>query len=462
MKYAELKIDDELLSRLAGPGPRYTSYPTVPEWKDFGDADARIAYAKAALEKDEPLALYVHIPFCARMCYFCGCTVEITQRRDRVERYLDTLEREITTVAGLLGARRKVLQVHLGGGTPTHLTPVQLRRVHTMIATNFALQQKAELSIEVHPHVTTFEQVDTLTELGFTRFSMGVQDLDEHVQEIIHRHQTTEETAALVAHCRARGVESVNLDLMYGLPDQTEATFARTLADIGRIRPDRLAVYGYAHVPWHKTAQKQLEQYAMPDPQLRARLFGVALEQLSKQGYEVIGLDHFALPTDSLYKGIADGTLHRNFMGYTNMPARDMVSFGMSAIGDLGGTFLQNARTTREYHAAIDNGKLATVKGLVRTDEDELRRRAILDLMCRMRLDLDELEAAFARKDLAQHFADEWRALAPYAAEGLCTIAPRRIDVTEKGRLFLRHLAMAFDEYLHEKKPDGPRFSQTV
>jgi oxygen-independent coproporphyrinogen-3 oxidase len=462
MKLSELGIDDELLLRLSGPGPRYTSYPTVPEWKDVGDADARAAYRRAASAVDEPFAIYVHVPFCARLCFFCGCTVEITKRRDKVERYLGALEREIDIVSKLLGPRKRVAQIHLGGGTPTHLSPDELRRVHGMIASRFAIQDDAELSIEVHPHVTKFEQVDALTELGFTRFSMGVQDLDEHVQEIIHRHQTTDETAELVAHCRKRGVESVNLDLMYGLPDQTEATFARTLADIGRIRPDRLAVYGYAHVPWLKPAQKTLEQYALPDPKLRARLFGVALEELSKQGYEVVGLDHFALPTDSLYKGLFDGTLHRNFMGYTNMPARDMVSFGMSAIADVGGTFLQNQRTTREYEEAIDKGELAAHKGLVRTGEDELRRRAILDLMCRMRLDLDELEAHFDRDDLASHFASEWRALEPYAREGLCAIEPRRVTVTEKGRLFLRHLAMAFDAYLRSKKPEGPRFSQTV
>src|SRR6185503_7973076 len=262
-----------------------------PAWSESVGADeAGRALARASEKRDEPLSLYVHLPFCARLCLFCGCTVEITKRADRVERYLDALEREIAAVAKLLGPRRRASQLHWGGGTPTHLTVAQIRRVHGALARHFTFEPGAEISIEVHPHVTTFEQVDVLTELGFQRFSMGVQDTDATVQAVIHRDQTIEETAALVAHCRARGVESVNLDLMYGLPEQSEATFERTLADVAAIRPDRLAIYGYAHVPWLKPFQKVLERHHLPDAPQRARLFALAVARLGDQGYELVGL----------------------------------------------------------------------------------------------------------------------------------------------------------------------------
>ena len=459
---ARLVVDEAQILRFSGPGPRYTSYPTVPAWSEtVGENDARLALARAAECADEPLSLYVHLPFCARLCLFCGCTVEITQRAERVERYLDALEREIAAVAALLGPRRRVAQIHWGGGTPTHLTVAQITRLHGALAAHFSFEPGAEISIEVHPHVTSFEQVDALTELGFERFSMGVQDTDPHVQEVIHRDQSIAETAALVAHCRARGVQSVNLDLMYGLPEQNEATFERTLADVGAIRPDRLALYGYAHVPWLKPFQKVLERHHLPDAPQRARLFALAVERFSQQGYELIGLDHFALPSDSLVTALHAGRLHRNFQGYTDQRAHEMVSFGMSAIGDVGGAFLQNARETRAYEERVDAGRMATVKGLVRSPEDDLRRAAIQDLMCRMRLDLDELGARAGRDDLAAHFADEWRRLEPLAAEGLCRLSARTVEVLPTGRLFLRHLAMVFDAYLGRAE-EKLRFSQTV
>jgi oxygen-independent coproporphyrinogen-3 oxidase len=456
-------VDEALILRMSGAGPRYTSYPTAPEWSDsFGDADMRAALTRAAQKPGEPLSIYVHIPFCARMCLFCGCTVEITRRVDKVTSYLDALEREVAMTAELLGKRRKTLQIHWGGGTPTHLKPAELRRLFAILTAHFEVLPDAEISIEVHPHVTSFEQIDTLVELGFNRISMGVQDLDPHVQEVIHRDQTTAETEALVAHCRARGIGGVNLDLMYGLPEQTEATFAATLDTVARIRPDRLAVYAYAHVPWLKKHQTALERHHLPDAVQRARLFFVALEHLGAAGYEVIGLDHFALPSDPLFKALENGTLHRNFMGYTTHPADEMVAFGMSSIGDIGGAFVHNDKETRDYEARIRSGQFATTRGLVRSAEDDLRRAAIQDVMCKMRLDLDELEARFDRRDLQQHFASEWRALEPLAAQGFCTITPRRIVVSAIGRLFLRHLAMVFDEYLRAKKIEGPRFSQTV
>ena len=462
MTASALHVDEALLLRMSGAGPRYTSYPTVPEWHEFGDADARAAYERASRKSDEPLCLYVHVPFCARMCLYCGCTVEITRRAGKVQSYLEAVEREVDMTRAALGERRRIAQIHWGGGTPTHLAPDELRRLFGILRSRFEIEKGAEISIEVHPHVTSFEQIDTLVELGFNRISMGVQDLDAHVQEVIHRDQTAEETERLAQHCRSRGIDGINVDLMYGLPEQTEATFAATLATVARIRPDRLAVYGYAHVPWLKRHQTALERYRLPTPPERARLFYVAIEELAKHGYDVVGLDHFALRTDALYRALEAGTLHRNFMGYTTHPAEEMLAFGMSSIADVGGAFIQNDHDTRQYEAAIRSGAFAAIKGMLRSPEDDLRRAAIQAIMCGMRLDLRELGARFGRADLETHFARELDELRPFEELGFCAIERGVVTVTPNGRLFLRHLAMVFDEYLRRKRAEGPRFSKTI
>jgi oxygen-independent coproporphyrinogen-3 oxidase len=462
-----LGVDEATLLRMAGAGPRYTSYPTAPEWKDaFTEADALAACARAAHRQDEALSLYVHLPFCERLCLYCGCTVEINTKKERPDRYLDAVERELELVAGALGQRREIAQLHWGGGTPTFLQPAQLERLWKAIGRHFLVRSGAEVSIEVDPHVTTLEQVDLLTSLGFNRVSMGVQDFDPQVQAVVKRDQTFDETDALVRRLRERRVDGVNVDLMYGLPGQTEAGFGATLQRIVEMRPDRLAVFGYAHVPWMKPAQKLLEREHIPQAVERARLFALAVQTLGAAGYELIGLDHFALPTDSLWQALREDRLHRNFMGYATAPADEMVSFGMSAIGDLGGAYVQNARSTKDYEPALLSGHLATIRGLVRSDEDNLRRAAILALMCRMRLDLDELQRQTGRSGLAEHFATEWKELQRFVDEGFARWASeRRFEVLPRGRLFLRHMAMVFDEYLRRQlaTEDGrKRFSQTV
>lgn len=462
---AALAIDEPTLLRLSGPGPRYTSYPTAPEWKDdFREADALAAYARAAATPDAPMCLYVHLPFCERLCLYCGCTVEIHGKQSRADSYLDAVEREIALVAAALGGRRSLLQMHWGGGTPTFLSEAQLARLHGMISAAFRFLPGAEQSVEVDPHITTLGQADALVALGFNRVSMGVQDFDPVVQHLVKRDQTYEETASLIARFRQDGIEGINVDLMYGLPEQKPASYGRTLDRIIELAPDRLAVFGYAHVPWMKPAQKVLERSAIPQAVERARLFGLALGRLTAAGYEVIGLDHFARPTDSMARALHAGTLHRNFMGYATQPAQDMIGLGMSAIGDIGGAFLQNARTTEQYEPALMGGHLATVRGMLRSPEDDLRRATILSLMCRMRVDLDELEAQTGARDLAAHFADEWKELQPFADEGFCTLSARRLDVTPRGRLFLRHMAMTFDAYLRSRRTEesGKRFSQTI
>ncbi len=468
---APLQVGEDVLAKLAVAGPRYTSYPTAPEWSDdFGEADALAAYGRAAQEADEPLSLYVHLPFCSRLCLYCGCTVEINGKQSRADSYLDAVEQEIALVSKALGERRDVVQLHWGGGTPTFLSTTQLRRLFAMLTDKFRLQGDAEVSLEVDPHVTTREQLECLADLGFNRVSMGVQDLDPAVQQAVRREQTVDETTSLIEGCRELGMQGVNVDLMYGLPEQTMDGFSRTLDLIAQLRPDRLAVFGYAHVPWLKPAQKVLESYAMPDAAQRTGLFSAALKTLSGAGYAVVGLDHFALETDPMVTALHAGELHRNFMGYATRPAPDMVGLGMSAIGDVAGAFLQNPRDTKTYEAALAAGHLPTLRGLLRTEEDELRRTMILSLMCRMRLDLDELEQELGRSDLASHFATEWAELQPLADQGFCTLSARRLDVTPMGRLFLRHMAMVFDAHLRRQRAaakagdsqDGPRFSKTL
>lgn len=459
-------LDASQLAELSVPGPRYTSYPTAPEWTDdFGEAEALAACARAAERQQQPLSLYVHLPFCSRLCLYCGCTVEINGRADRADRYLDALEREIALVSTALGERRQVAQLHWGGGTPTFLTSDRLVRLFTALASQFELLPDAEVSIEVDPHVTSAHQVDTLAGLGFNRVSMGVQDLDPVVQHAVRREQTLDETVSLVERCRARGVEGINVDLMYGLPEQTEQGFGETLELVaGQLRPDRLAVFGYAHVPWLKPAQKALESYRMPSAPERAGLFGQAIDHLGSAGYTVIGLDHFALDSDPMVDALRAGKLHRNFMGYATRPAPDMVGLGMSAIGDVAGAYVQNARDTKSYEATLSAGHLPVARGLVLSQEDELRRATILSLMCRMRVDLAELEQQTGHADLATHFAAEWKQLEPLAERGFCTLTPGRMEVTPTGRLFLRHLAMVFDAYLARRRAagEGPRFSKTI
>jgi len=463
-----LQVAPEQILRYAQAGPRYTSYPTAPMWTDtVGSTEGIAALKRSRSAQEDPLCLYVHLPFCERRCLFCGCTVEITRQGEKVTRYLDRLDAEFDLQCSALGDRRQVIQMHWGGGTPTHLSSAELERLFSMVERRFDLLPDAELSIEIHPHVTTDAQIATLTGLGFNRFSMGVQDTDPEVQRVIHRDQTLEDTQRCVETCRGHGVGGINFDLMYGLPLQTEQTFSRTLDAVASLRPDRLAIYGYAHVPWLKKAQIVLEREGLPGPVERANLLAQAIDRLGEQDYRVIGLDHFALPTDSLSVALEAGTLERNFMGYAALPdgsrMGDMLSFGASAIADVGGAFLQNERTTASYEAALEEGRLPVARGLVRSLEDNLRRAAISSLMCRMHLDLDELQAELGLQGLQEHFAPEWMRLAPFAAEGLCDVSPRRVDVRPLGRVFLRHLAMVFDAYLdHDSQPNARRFSQTV
>jgi len=476
------RVGADLLSRYDKPGPRYTSYPTAPMWRqDFDARDYRAALAAAGRSPEQPLSIYVHVPFCEQMCWFCGCTTVITKRPDRADPYIDTVVQEARLVREALGAERKVAQHHWGGGTPTFLSPRSIEKLYSGVSRLFPLEEDAEVSIEVDPRVTTREQLVVLRRLGFNRISMGVQDFDHAVQEAVHREQSFQQTRAVVDTSRELGFLSVNIDLIYGLPHQTTGSFKKTLDLVHELRPDRIACYGYAHVPWLKKHQRVIPEQAIPRGKAKLDLYLVALESFGEHGYEAIGMDHFALEGDELAVAARSGKLHRNFMGYATHPADDMVALGMSAISEVAGAFAHNYKDVGTWRAEIERGQLPTDRGLRRSEDDERRRRLILDLMCRFRVDFDDYggSEAFRRR-----YGAELERLQPMVADGLAEVTEDSIMVTDTGRLFVRNLCMLFDAYLSapgstisgsdNTRPGGqspgeqsdgdgiPRFSRTV
>lgn len=453
----------DLLRRYDRPGPRYTSYPTAVEFHEGVDGaayESRLAEADAV--PDEPLSLYFHLPFCRERCTFCGCSVVITRKPEVVGRYLDYLRTEIRMVAERLPHRRAVNQVHWGGGTPTHLDTAEMGALWSEITRHFDLVAGAEVAIEVDPRVTTHEQVDTLRALGFNRLSLGVQDFTADVQEAIGRRQGVEETVDLFRYGRAAGFDSVNVDLVYGLPRQDPTSFRRNLEQLIELRPDRVAVYSFAFVPWVKANQRRLDPASFPSPEMKFELFLQALEAFTAAGYAQIGMDHFALPTDELAVAQREGRLHRNFMGYTVMPAADQLGFGITAIGDLRGAFVQNRKKLVGYYEALDAGRLPIERGYLLDDDDKIRRHVILSLMCNFSLDTAEVESRFGIS-FRDYFTVELEELKVPEESGFVRVTPGRIEVTERGRLFIRNVGMIFDRYLRAKRAgDKQVFSRTV
>jgi oxygen-independent coproporphyrinogen-3 oxidase len=456
----------QLLARYDRPGPRYTSYPTAVEFHDgFTETDYRRHLALAAARRGDPLSLYVHLPFCEHRCLFCACNVVITRHREVAARYLDLVLRELALLAGCLGDRRTLAQMHWGGGTPTYYPPEDLETLFRAIAREFEFAPDADLGIEADPRVTSAEHVSRLAALGFNRLSLGVQDFDPEVQETVHRVQGPAETRALVESARAGGFTSVNLDLIFGLPHQTVPRFRRTLEQVLEIRPDRLAVYSFAFVPWLHGHMKRLPREAMPGPELKLELLALAIDLLTARGYRQIGMDHFALPTDSLARAAETGALHRNFMGYAVQPAPDLVGLGMSAIGDVAEAFMQNAKKLSRYEAAVSAGRLPTERGYALTEDDRRRRWVIIRLMGAFRVDGAAFERAFG-VPFARCFSAELEAL--QGAGGLVEDSLLAIDgdtliVTERGKAFVRSICMVFDSYL-ARRTSGPApvFSRTV
>jgi oxygen-independent coproporphyrinogen-3 oxidase len=445
---------EELMRRYNVAGPRYTSYPTAPEWRpDFGtEAYADRLEAAGTVGADEPLSLYVHLPFCRSLCWYCGCNVVISKDRSAADAYIDHVLQELEQVVGRLGPRRTLSQVHWGGGTPTFLTERQMERLWSGLTRHLSPLPDAEVAIEVHPATTTPEQLSLLRQLGFNRVSMGLQDFDPKVQEVTNRRQPFEQTRALLEHARDLGFSGVNFDLIYGLPHQHPESWARTLEQVLSLRPDRLAVYSFAFIPDVLKHQKRMPAEALPDAQTKMGLFRSAWEAFVGAGYRPIGMDHFAVPEDELSRAQERRSLGRNFQGYTVKAASDVVALGATGISDVGGAYAQNVRALPYYYERVREGRFATERGIRLTEDDRRRRALITQLMCNFWVDLGEQGT--------RDFAEELERLAPLEDDGLVRREGTQLEVTPLGRLFVRNVAMVFDAYL--RRSERPRFSRTV
>lgn len=460
-----ITVDKALLEKYRTSAPRYTSYPTAVDWSSDFDPQSYPDRLRRSAAREDALSVYLHLPFCYELCLFCGCNVVITRSEDRIERYLRHVEKEYEMLRASGIGRRKVQQYHWGGGTPTHLNLEQIERVHKMFTDTFELTPDAEVAIEVDPRVTTAEQVALLGSLGWNRISMGVQDFDPVVQKAVKRVQSEEQTRVVVDAARTAGMQSINIDLIYGLPYQTREGFAKSVRTVLDIRPQRVALFHYAHVPWLKRHQTALDMDAVPDSDLKMSIFLDALAAFDEAGYVYIGLDHFALPDDELALAHAEKTLNRNFMGYTTLRGTEMVSLGVSSIGEVDGAFVQNDPQEFGYLERIEKEGFATLRGHVLCAEDQLRRDVILGLMCNGELRKDDIAERHAI-DFDEHFAEELAALAPLAEDGLVSLDADALRLTPLGQLFMRNVALPFDTYYAARKLRGETgkgtFSKTL
>ncbi|MFY9804174.1 MAG: oxygen-independent coproporphyrinogen III oxidase [Candidatus Acidiferrales bacterium] len=455
------QLSDATLEKYNRPGPRYTSYPTAPVWKDdFGPDDLETYYARAEKEAT-PLSLYMHIPFCESLCLFCACTVSIQKDKKVAIPYLDALKREIEHVGRHVSKKRQVIQFHWGGGTPTYLTPAQMEDLFGYTRERFSFSPDAEIGIEIDPRVTNREHLETLRRLGFNRLSMGIQDFQPKVQETIHRVQPYELTRDLIVAARELGFESLNVDLIYGLPHQTAESFKDTIDRTLTLLPDRVAMFSYAHVPWLKKQQGSFEMY-LPEGMEKFRIFRAGLERFLDAGYLYIGMDHFARPGDELATAQQNRTLHRNFQGYTTKAGADLYGMGVSAISSIGEAYAQNRREVPAYQETVDARGIATMRGYRLSKDDVLRRAVIGRLLCHTVIPKHEVEQEFGI-NFDEYFAPELQRLAEAREAGLVALDSAEIRVTPLGRIFIRNVAMTFDRYLPEQQMDKrPLFSKTL
>ena len=455
-------FDTDLIVRYGGRGPRYTSYPTALQFSESLTAEDYRQQALASNESKVPLSLYVHIPFCHSLCYYCGCNKIVTHNQARVDLYIAMLYREIKMQAELFDSSRKIEQLHFGGGTPTYLDKVQLAELLTKLreAFNFDESDEREFSIEVDPRTVDADRIRHLAELGFNRLSLGIQDFEPIVMEAVNRTQTPEEVQALVDSAIDAGFGSISFDLIYGLPHQTVESFDRTLDIVIGMKPDRLAVYNYAHLPQRFKGQRMINADDIPLPETKLELLHHTIDKLCAAGYVYIGMDHFALPDDELVRARLDGTLQRNFQGYSTHRQCDLVSLGVSGISNIGNMYAQNAITTMDYEKIIESGELPIKKGILVDDDDLLRADVIQALMCYDKLSFDDFGADHGI-DFRDYFADEIKSLAPLADDGLIELDGTGVVITQKGRLLLRNIAMTFDRYINLEE-DESRFSKAI
>lgn len=456
-----LEVSEEFLAKYNRPGPRYTSYPTAPVWDDkFHQADLE-EFLHNAESAATPVSLYMHLPFCESLCLFCACNVVIQKDKKAAIPYLESLKAEINHASQFVSRQREVVQFHWGGGTPTYLSPAQLQDLFGHTRERFSFAANAEIGIEVDPRVTTHEHLATLRTLGFNRLSMGIQDFTPEVQKTINRVQPFELTRDLIAEARRLGFDSVNADLIYGLPYQTAASFAETIDKVLELNPDRIAMFSYAHVPWLRKQQGAFQGH-LPEGMEKFHIFKTGVRKFTDAGYLYIGMDHFARPGDELAIAQTNRTLHRNFQGYTTKAGADLYGMGVSAISSIGEAYAQNDRALATYQSAVAERGLATMRGYRLNYDDLLRREVITRLLCHTVVRKREIESTFQIR-FDEYFHGELAELRAMRDDGLVLLSDDEIRVTPLGRIFIRNLAMPFDRYLREQKMDSrPLFSKTL
>ena len=457
-------VTDEMLRRYDVSGPRYTSYPTADRFVEaFGAADYALALAQrrsGAAAMTLPLSLYVHIPFCESLCYYCACNKIITRHHNRGAEYLRYLSREVDLHTALIGQGQMVSQLHLGGGSPTFLSDGELRELMHMLRRNFVLAPGGEYSIEIDPRTVDASRLDTLAELGFNRLSFGVQDFDPAVQKAVHRVQPVEQVFSLVDAARSRGFDSINVDLIYGLPQQSPESFDRTLAQVVQLRADRIALYAYAHLPERFKPQRRIAAVELPGGGAKISMLSRSLASLIGAGYVYVGMDHFSLPSDSLAVAKRQGRLHRNFQGYSTQPDCDLIALGVSSIGRIGATYSQNSKTLEEYYDFLDQGQFPVVRGLALSRDDLVRRSVIMALMCHGQVQFESIELAHL-VDFRAYFAKEMEFLQALEKQGMVVLDDSSIQVTAQGWFFVRAVAMVFDRHLQTDRTRA-QFSKII
>ena len=440
-----MTITNELTGWLNAPVPRYTSYPTAVQ---FGPADetlARAAY-REQITDGSPVSLYLHLPFCKSLCWYCGCATVITRKLDQSDRYIDYLEKEILLLKRDLHPGHRVVQIHFGGGTPNFLTAEQLERLMLLLEKHFNYAQEVEFGVEFDPRGLDRDQIAVLAAHGLNRASIGVQDVNPVVQKAIHRIQPEQMNMNAVAMLREAGITSINTDLIYGLPHQTPDSYNETIDAVLRMDPDRITTFGYAHVPWMKPAQKLLDSEALPGPEVRLELLQTGIRRFTEAGYRFIGIDHFAKPGDELSRAQDSGKLHRNFQGYSTHSGVSIIGLGMTSISQLPVAYLQNARELDDYYRMLDEGRLPVIKGYRLNSDDVIRRDVIMTLMCGLELQFDRIEEKY-NISFTDYFSDELEKMEPFRLKGLLVTGSDHIRVTETGRLFVRNLVHPFDRY---------------
>jgi oxygen-independent coproporphyrinogen-3 oxidase len=457
-----IEFDPAMIARYDGRGPRYTSYPTADRFGDDFTADdyVRALQMRNDARPAQPLSLYVHLPFCSTICFYCGCNKIVTRDHGRSAKYIRYLGREIDIVGGLIEGAPPVQQLHWGGGTPTFLAREELAQLMQMLRNGFAITPDAEISIEVDPRKVDAETIAFVGQLGFNRISVGIQDFDPEVQRAVNRIQSEEETRTVIDAARAHGFTSVNVDLIYGLPKQTLAGFSATLDKVLSASPDRIALYGYAHVPHLFKPQRRIAIDDLPSADAKLGILALAIDKLGAAGYVYIGMDHFARPDDTLAAAQRQRKLHRNFQGYSTQPDCDLIALGISAIGKVGATYVQNVKSLDAYYERLDARTLPVMRGIALNADDVLRRSVIQSLMCHFELDYGVIESAHGIR-FTEYFEEELAALASLAADDLLVIGERAITVTPRGRLLVRAIAMRFDRHLREGHK-GAQYSKVI